>query len=193
MLTLSKKYFRLCTPKMPKIPADAKKVYDWMLFDVYHFEIIWTDGKPRTFERVRWYDVAKAICIVDWKIIVTNEIHPDREKVSIPWWMLHKEEDPLQGIKREVKEETWFEFRDRTFITEFSLGASNIEMYRYYYVAAHPLSKSDIQLDEWWEKIELVEYSIPDFLDALQNNKTAVRDLSERYQKNPKELDMLLL
>jgi ADP-ribose pyrophosphatase len=126
---------------MASIPKNAKKVFEWILFDVYHFEVTWVDWNPKIFERVRWYDVVRAICIVDWKIIVTDEVHPDHSKISLPWWMTHKGEDPLDAIQREVKEETWYTFKDWKLIKQFSLGKSNIEMYRYYYLAQHILGQ----------------------------------------------------
>lgn len=177
---------------MTSIPEHAKKVFEWILFDVYHFEVTWVDWKPRIFERVRWYDVVKAICIVNWKIIITDEVHPDHSKISLPWWMKHKQEDPLDAIQREVKEETWYTFKDRRLVKQFSLGKSNIEMHRYYYLAKNSISKWELQLDEWWEMVTLMEYTIKEFKEALKENKISIQDFSDRYKKNPNELDELL-
>lgn len=177
---------------MKSIPEHAKKVYEWILFDVYHFEVTWVDWNPRIFERVRWYDVVKAICIVDGKIIITDEVHPDHSKISLPWWMTHKWENPLDAIQREVREETWYTFKNWKLIKQFSLGKSNIEMHRYYYIAQDILDRWELQLDEWWEMLSLMRYDIEEFKRALKQNAISVNDFSHRYRENPDELDKLL-
>lgn len=59
-----------------KIPADATKVFSTKLFEVYTKEQEQFNGSFKTFERVRTYDIAKAICIVDDEIIVLHEEKP---------------------------------------------------------------------------------------------------------------------
>lgn len=59
-----------------KIPLDAKKVFSTELFEVYQKEVEQFDGSYKTFEWVRSYDIAKAVCIVDDKIIIQHELWP---------------------------------------------------------------------------------------------------------------------
>lgn len=59
-----------------KIPADATKVFSTTWFEVYQKEVEQFDGTYKTFEWVRAYDIAKAICIVDDKIIIQREEWP---------------------------------------------------------------------------------------------------------------------
>lgn len=63
-----------------KIPADATKVFERELFAVYEKEMTLFDGSQKTFERVRAYDVVKAICIVDNKIVVLATEQPSTSK-----------------------------------------------------------------------------------------------------------------
>ncbi len=59
-----------------KIPADAKKVFENQLFVAYEKETELFDGTTKTFEWVRAYDVVKAICVVDGKILVLASEQP---------------------------------------------------------------------------------------------------------------------
>lgn len=59
-----------------KIPADAKKVFERELFEVYEKEMDLFDGTKKTFEWVRAYDVVKAICVVEGKILILATVQP---------------------------------------------------------------------------------------------------------------------
>lgn len=67
-----------------KIPADAMKVFSTDLFAVYQKEQEQFDGTTKTFEWLRCYDVVKAICIVEDKIILQHEERPGGSKVDLP-------------------------------------------------------------------------------------------------------------
>ncbi len=64
-----------------KIPEDATKVFSNRFFEVYEKEVKQFDGSYKTFERVRSYDTAKAICVVDDKIIIEHEEQPVISKI----------------------------------------------------------------------------------------------------------------
>lgn len=67
------------------IPVDATKVYATKYFSLYQKETQQFDGSYKTFERVRTYDIAKSLCVVDDKILVIETHMPgDLHFHSIP-------------------------------------------------------------------------------------------------------------
>ena len=59
-----------------RIPEDAQKIFETKLFGVYTKEVKQFDGATKTFERVRAYDIAKCLCVVDDKIVVLHTEMP---------------------------------------------------------------------------------------------------------------------
>lgn len=175
-----------------EIPQQAKKVFEWILFDTYQYEVTALNWETWIYEKIRWYDVVKAICIVDWKVLISNEIQPECKKITLPWWILHKWEDPLEGAKREVLEETGYEFSKRSLIKEFWSWKSKIVMNRYYYLAKDVINKKEVALDEWWESIEILHYSIEDFKKSVYDNRLSVNDLSQECLIQTTLLDSIL-
>ncbi len=67
-----------------RIPEDATKVFETRLFQVYAKEVEQFDGSFQTFEWVRTYDIAKAMCVVGGKIIILHEEFPGGAKTNLP-------------------------------------------------------------------------------------------------------------
>lgn len=98
---------KYCMYTKKSIPADATKVFETKLFEVYTKETKQFDGSSKTFEWVRAYDIAKSICVVDDKIIILHtEMPGGLSFMSIPGGMMDKGESPEESIKRETEEET---------------------------------------------------------------------------------------
>ncbi len=93
---------------MKELPQGAKKVFDGVIFDVYHWEQEQFDGTTKTFECIRRPNIAVIVPIIDGKILIIKEEQPGRP----PYWGLpagrfdRNEEDPLVVAKRELLEET---------------------------------------------------------------------------------------
>ena len=95
-----------------KIPADATKVFSTKLFEVYTKEQEQFDGSFKTFEWVRTYDIVKALCIVEDKIILLHDEQPGvGGKVDLPGGRIERDENPDEAIQREVEEETGVKFQ----------------------------------------------------------------------------------
>jgi hypothetical protein len=62
--------------RMGKISEGAKEIYHGVLFDVYHKDVQQFDGSMKTHEQLRAYDVVKAICVVEGKILMLSEKQP---------------------------------------------------------------------------------------------------------------------
>ena len=94
------------------IPANAKRVFQGVIYDVYQWQQELFDGSEATFEMLRRPDTVSVICIVDGKILVLNDEQPNRGvRLSFPGGRADVEgEDMLQAAQREVLEETGYTF-----------------------------------------------------------------------------------
>lgn len=153
-----------------KIPADAKKVFSTRLFQVYTKEMPQLDGSYKTFEWVRAYDIAKAICVVDDKIIILHEEFPGGSKINLPWGELHHDEDPDDCIRREVEEETGIVFWSFEQVLIEPCNVGDVEAYRYWYIARNPESFGDQNVDVGGEKIDVQYISFQELIDFAKQN-----------------------
>lgn len=165
---------------MWKIPSDATCVFSWKLFQVYQKEVEQFDETIKTFEWIRWFDIVKAICIVDEKVIILHEQQPwGIKRISLPWGMIDSTEDPLHAIQREVVEETGYVFSDiQTFCT-LHANVWLLESYRYVFLLKWLKAKQETNLDPWWEKIEIQELSFDEFIDYIVSDSTFLPGVSD--------------
>lgn len=162
------------------IPVDATKVYATKYFSLYQKETQQFDGSYKTFERVRTYDIAKSLCVVDDKILVIETHMPgDLHFHSIPWGMIDDGESPSEAVQRETLEETWIEFEHYEELCVLRSNIWLVESYKYYYLARDPKSFGAQSLDEWGEKITLYYLSYDEFVEAIKNDEI-FRDLGTR-------------
>ena len=92
-----------------KIPAGAKKMFDGIIFDVYHFDLERYDGSTATFEKLKRANTLITIATVGDKIIVTEDSQPHRDtKWTFPGGRQEEGENELTGAKRELLEETGY-------------------------------------------------------------------------------------
>lgn len=151
-----------------KIPADATKVFAWVLFDVYQKEVEQFDGTYKTFEWVKGYDSAKAICVVDERIVILHTQMPwSLNFYQLPGGIIEQGEDADMAIKREVEEETGIVFAQ---IEKIHTGKSNIwlvDSSRHYYIARQPVSFGQQNLDVGGEKIEIEYITFEQMLDLV--------------------------
>lgn len=151
------------------IPEDAKKVFWWVISDVYHYTRKDYDWVEKTFELVKWktWTVVIATTIED-KIIVTLEKQPWlKPYYSLPWWRVSESESPLNNAKNELIEETWYS--SSTFdLLWIHTWWWRIRYEEHVYIARW-CSKVGGQDLDWGERIDILEFSYDDFLQICRN------------------------
>lgn len=153
---------------MTKIPVDASCIFSWVLFDVYQKDVKQFDGSIKTFERVKCFDIVKAICIVEDKIIILHELQPwNIERTSLPWGMVDKWEDPHGAIQREIVEETWYDFQNIRLLFTVPANMWLVESYRHIYLATWVISIWEPMLDSGWEKITVTFMSLDECIERI--------------------------
>ena len=106
---------RTVVPEVVKlVPAEAKRVFKGILYDVYHWQQKRFDGSTATFEMLKRIDTVKVIAIKDSKLVVINDDQPQRGPILTMPGGRHDvpSETELDCAKRELHEETGMVFSD---------------------------------------------------------------------------------
>jgi len=189
--------------KRPKskqpLPANAKKVFDGVIFDVYQWEQEMFDGSTETFEKLKRPDTVVVFPITnDGKIILTKQEQPGKEPfIGAAGGRVDPGEGILDAAKRELLEESGYEAQEFTLWKSLQ-PVSKIEWAVYVFIARGLNKVADLNLDAG-EKIELMPVDFDEFLEiAMQENfyeEEIYRDVVEA-KLNPskkKELRQLLI
>ncbi len=183
---------------MKKIPDNATKVFEGIVFDVYHWEQEMFDGTTSTFEAIKRADSVTILATVGDTILINREVQPGREPfVALPGGRVDRGEDILEAAKRELLEETgytsdMFEY----WFTEDPSDMAKMEWNSHFFIAKQCTKVRDVSLDPG-EKIETLEITFEELLASkellgnrnkglLERVKSAISD--EREKEKLKEV-----
>ena len=170
---------------MKKIPDHAKKVFEGVIFDVYHWDQEMFDGSTEIFEAVKKRDAVFVIATCDGKIAINHEQQPARSDfMSFPGGLSEKNQpDMLDNAKRELLEETGFHSDD--WVVYFDVDQFNhpkIDSTIYYYIAKDCKKIAELKLDPG-EKIQTILITFEEFLELRNNPKFRNKDLIPLLEK----------
>lgn len=151
----------------PVIPAEARRVFEGVLFDVYHWEQEMFDGTTETFEGLKRADSALTIGIdEDDELVLINDAQPHKKtSVRLPGGRVdYSDQSTLEAAKREMREETGYEFKHWRLI-HVGRATSKIDWFVYFYLAYDVAAKHDVSFESAGEKIAIHRVS---FDEALQ-------------------------
>ena len=146
------------------LPKDALKVFDGILYNVYHWKQELFDGSVVTYEKLKTQDVVSVIPVTsDGKIIILHQQQPgSNQYISTAGGRVEYGEDPLEAVKREFLEETGYISDDYSLWFSFQ-PSPRIEQALYVFVAKNCIKVSEQNLDAG-EKIKLELVSFDDFV-----------------------------
>jgi 8-oxo-dGTP pyrophosphatase MutT (NUDIX family) len=130
------------------IPDHAKRVFQGIIFDVYHWEQKMYDGSLATFEMLKRPDTMQIIGIKDGQLVMVNDEQPNRTaQLHFPGGRAdHQDETWLQAAQREMREETGLSFKNWRLIAVYQpLG--KIEQFAVWYLATDVIGEEPQQLD----------------------------------------------
>ena len=187
---------RITRPKPKRsIPKYAKKVFDGILFDVYHWKQEMFDGSFKTYEvlkrktdTVNVYPVTK-----EGKIILTRQVQPGGGPfIGCLGGRMDKSEDPLFAAKRELLEESGYQAKN--WKLWFTVQPAEKVNWAVYTFIVKDLEKVKAPDPGSGEKIGLVEYDIDEFLKLTAKDEYRDKEVSLevfRIYNNTKELEKL--
>ena len=118
------------------IPDNAECVFRGQIFDDCQWLQKMFDGSEHTFEMLRRPDTIAVIAVVEDKILILDDEQPHTGlRKSLPTGRVDDQDpDTLTAAKREVLEETGFEFKKWRLI-EVTQPHSKLEWFIYFYIA----------------------------------------------------------
>lgn len=129
------------------IPNEAKRVFEGVIYDVYHWQQQLFDGTSATFEMVKRHDTVAAMCIVDDKLLVLTDEQPHRGiKMTFPGGRVNDNEEISDAVRREVQEETGYTFKNYRLL-KVRQPHTKIEWFVYTYIAWDVEDKNEPHLD----------------------------------------------
>lgn len=180
---------------MKKIPDHATKVFEGVIFDVYHWEQQMFDGSFATFEALKRQGSVTVLAVADNTILINKEEQPGREPFyALPGGRIDRGENPDDAAKRELLEETGYVAK--TCTQWFTIDASDmakIEWDSYYYLAKDISKEKEVHLDTG-ERIESKWVSFDELLeiaDQFGNRNKGIKEKLQEARQNEEEKQKL--
>ena len=131
------------------IPGDAKKVFEGIIFDVYHWEQEQFDGTFRTFEGLKHLDNVIIVPVVGDKIYLHKEEQPANPiNISLPAGRFDRgETDPIEVAKRELLEETGYTAESFTLLRSNHTSIGQMEWTSHVVIARNCTKAQEPKLD----------------------------------------------
>lgn len=153
------------------LPEDAKKVFDGIVFDVYHWPVEHDDGTVKMFEKIKRRDTITVIPVLsDGKIVMAYEEQPHMDPyLAFLGGRAELNEEPFETAKRELLEETGLVSEDWSLLMSTQPFAK-IEWACYVFVARNCQKVTEPKLDGA-EKIDLKEYTWQELVDTIVSDE----------------------
>lgn len=153
-----------------KIPKNAKKVFEGVIFDVYQWEQEMFDGTFETFEMLSRVNTIQIIATAGDKILLAHQSQPTKEDFySLFGGRAEKGEQPLETAKRELLEESGLRSSDWELLKIYN-PMHKIDWEVYLFVARNCKKVAEQKLDTG-EKIETIECAFDKFLEIAESDK----------------------
>lgn len=177
-----------------RVPADAKKVFSGILFDVYQWEQEMFDGTKATFEILKRPDTVVVFPILpDGKILLIDEQQPGKTAlVGAPGGRIEEGEDVLTAASRELLEETGYE-AEKFVLWEAQQPVAKIDWAVYFLIAKGLKKIAEPNLDRG-EKIKIKIVSFEEFIDSANDKRfgerTIVSEILQARLDSPKMAEL---
>src|SRR5690606_34070604 len=121
---------------MGRIPPQATRVFEGVIFDVYHWQQPLYDGRTTaTFELLKRADTASVLAVASGKLLLVRDTQPHRGTVlTTPGGRVDPGESPEAAALRELAEETGYRAGMVELLVTFE-PSHKIEWQSHYYLA----------------------------------------------------------
>lgn len=164
-----------------KMSADAKKVFDGIIFDVYQWQQQLYDGNTATFEMLKRADTVNIIAVTPEKrIVLTKQTQPAKDPfVGMLGGRVDQGELPWDAAKRELLEESGMVSDDWELLVSQQI-ATKIDWAIFTFIARDCRIEKDQELDGG-EKIELMFVEWDQFVEEVTKRGFLDQELSMEF------------
>ena len=160
-----------------KIPEQAKRVFQGVIFDVYQWPQKMFDGGESTFEMLKRPNTVTVIATQGESVYFAEEEQPTKPIISTLFGgRVGEGEDPLVAAKREVLEEAGLQSDDWTLYKVYE-PVIKIDWQISVYIARNCRRVADQQLDAG-ERITIKEVSFDAFIDLVCSDRFNEKDFA---------------
>jgi ADP-ribose pyrophosphatase len=158
-------------------PADAKRVYQGIIYDVYQWEQELFDGSTRTFERITQADSVDVVAVKDGQIVLAHEEQPGSKPFTgTMGGRIDDGETPLEAAQRELREESGL-VSDNWVLWFASQPSSKIDRAIYVFIAKD-CRQAETPNTDAGEKITLRQISFDDFVISTKQPEFRDRNIT---------------
>lgn len=178
-----------------RMPSDAKRVFDGVIFDVYHWPQVMYDGSVATFERLKRPDTTTIFPVLpDGRILLSKQLQPDRAHPFIHAFggQIEEGEDVMAAAARELREESGYAAKSWTLWKAYQ-PYSKIDWALYVFIAHGVEKVADQDLDPG-EKIDVFAVTFDEFVHmVLDDGFEIIEIMPDLYQAllNPAKMQAL--
>lgn len=153
------------------IPTNANPVFEGTIFTIWQWEQELYDGTKAIFERASRGDAAFILmALPDKRLMLITDSQPDRNPLTtVPGGKLEVGENPLEGAKRELLEETGFEAK--TITPWFTIRyPGKLSFAHHFFIGTDVHKIQEPKLDAG-ERIEPQPVTFEEFIELFKNMK----------------------
>lgn len=151
------------------LPLNARRVFKGVIFEVWQWDQKMFDNTTEIFEKIWRVPTVEIIATVKDRILIEKQDQPDRpDNINLPGGRVD-EEDPLEGAKRELLEETGYESDNWSLLLKHDKGGKIIQEV-YYFLARNCRKIREPQLDAG-EKIETQLITFDEFVLLTESSQ----------------------
>mgnify|MGYP002622956812 CR=1 FL=1 len=162
---------------MKGIPENAKKVFDGIIFDAYHFELERYDGSKAVFEKLKRATTLITLPVVGDKIVMVRDSQPHRDTMwGLPGGRQDGGESELEGAQLEFNEETGYSSKNWSEIRRYT-PYSKIDWEIVFFLARDCTKVAEPDVDPG-EKIEVYEKTFDEFIEIVCGPEFHERDFA---------------
>lgn len=175
------------------LPDNAELKFEGKIFSVYQWPQPMFDGSEATFEMLKRTDTVNAICLVDNKILLLDDIQPHAGgRKSLPGGRVDKTDPSIEAaIKREVQEETGYSFNNWRLVKVIQPYAK-MEWFVHTWLAWEVAAQQDQQLDAG-EKITVSLVDLSTMQELIRRKAGYLHELSDIFYTIKSPADLLNL